>query len=367
MSYFYIPPSCGGHGDGLSLGEKRELFRITLDDFKSNTGFMNGTDLFSFDYGQYGSITTNKRYVIEFLGETKPLGIIRDNFGYSSFANFQIEVSYWWGLSFTIYNPSNADISEIITTDLVVYEFEPSQTLDNNLLSTDLVIINSISTTSRMGANGTNSTALGTYTEASGGSSHAEGFTTVASGNNAHAEGRSTVASGGDSHAEGYWNTASGEQSHAQGSGTLASGNCSHAEGEFTKANGEYSHAEGTYTEANGRASHVEGEYTKASSENQHVQGKFNIEDKANKYAHIVGNGKKGKWNSTLGQYDNTYSNAHTLDWNGNGWYKGDVYVGGTSQDDGKKLLSTSDIYFDTDGNLVITINGVSKKFAPIE
>lgn len=38
-----------------------------------------------------------------------------------------------------------------------------------------------------------------------------------------------------------------------------------------------------------------------------------------------------------------TLSNAHTLDWEGNAWYQGDVYVGGTSQDVGSKKLATEE------------------------
>ena len=42
------------------------------------------------------------------------------------------------------------------------------------------------------------------------------------------------------------------------------------------------------------------------------------------KYAHIVGNGTS----------DDARSNAHTLDWEGLGWFKGGLKIGGTSQDD---------------------------------
>lgn len=81
---------------------------------------------------------------------------------------------------------------------------------------------------------------------------------------------------------------------------------------------------------ASGDCSHAEGYYTIASSDAQHVQGIYNIEDTENKYTHIVGNGK----------FEKARSNAHTLDWEGNAWYKGDVYVGGTSQDDANKLAT---------------------------
>lgn len=51
--------------------------------------------------------------------------------------------------------------------------------------------------------------------------------------------------------------------------------------------------------------------------------------------------------------------------WKGNAWFAGDVYVKGDNQDNGKKLLSTSDIYFNENGELVVTINGVTKTFTP--
>ena len=54
------------------------------------------------------------------------------------------------------------------------------------------------------------------------------------------------------------------------------------------------------------------------------MQGKCNIEDTENKYAHIVGNGTSY----------NKRSNAHTLDWNGNGWYQGKLSQDGTPTED---------------------------------
>ena len=53
-------------------------------------------------------------------------------------------------------------------------------------------------------------------------------------------------------------------------------------------------------------------------------------------YANIVGNGTS----------DTARSNAHTLDWDGNAWYAGDVYVGstsGTNKDEGSKKLATEE------------------------
>jgi hypothetical protein len=143
----------------------------------------------------------------------------------------------------------------------------------------------------------------------------------MATGQYSHAEGTMTEAHGNYSHAEGNRTFASGDYSHAEGGYTVASGTYSHAEGGNAIASGMYSHAEGDCTEASGENSHAEGRYTVAAGECQHVQGKYNIPDPDNKYAHIVGNG-------SYNFGGNDVSNAHTLDWNGNAWFAGDVYIG---------------------------------------
>ena len=128
----------------------------------------------------------------------------------------------------------------------------------------------------------------------------------------------------------------SGQYSHAEGLETTASGNRSHAEGAFTTASGSSSHSEGFNTTASGNYSHAEGYNTTAASDSQHVQGKYNIEDSSNTYADIVGNGTS----------DTAHSNAATVDWSGNAWYAGDVYVGstsGTNKDSGSKKLATEE------------------------
>lgn len=145
---------------------------------------------------------------------------------------------------------------------------------------------------------------------------------------------KSGTTVGSNSIASGVDTTASGYSSQAVGSYTTASGQNSHAEGSSTTASGINSHAEGNGTVASGTNSHAEGNQTIASSNMQHVQGQFNIEDAESIYAHIVGNG------SVSGR-----SNAHTLDWDGNAWFKGDVYVGGTNQTTGSsKLVKSSDL-----------------------
>ncbi|MGM9965046.1 MAG: hypothetical protein ACI32Z_07875 [Clostridium sp.] len=193
-------------------------------------------------------------------------------------------------------------------------------------------------------SSGMSSHVEGSFNIASGHDSHAEGSTTRASNYCSHAEGGNTTASGGCSHAEGSssysatsvildlsssttndtiinkWNNkkfslAKGEASHVEGKNNLALGGYSHAEGIITNATGYYSHAEGNGTVASGEASHAEGAGTIASGNCQHVEGGYNINDSENNYLHIVGNGAN----------NNNRSNAHTLDWEGNAWYAGEV------------------------------------------
>lgn len=185
----------------------------------------------------------------------------------------------------------------------------------------------------------------------------AEGKDTIASGKRSHAEGDRATASGITSHAEGSGTTASSSNSHAEGGYTKASGYCSHAEGSNSKALGEASHAEGNITKASGNYSHAEGFYTIASVEAQHVQGKYNISDTTS--AHIVGNGSS----------DSNRSNVHTLDWQGNAWFAGDVYTGstsGTNKDAGSKVLATKE-YVDSKTSANYTYDKVVYVLPPSE
>lgn len=209
--------------------------------------------------------------------------------------------------------------------------------------ATDPVGTGSLSLNRKAGTKvGVRSVTEGYNATATGTNSHAEGNGTTASGLGDHAEGKDTTASGGYSHAEGYGTTASGTNSHAEGKTTTASGTNSHAEGGGTKATGEASHAEGYNACAHGKFAHAEGCGAAATKKSQHVQGEYNVLDTEGttttrgKYAHIVGNGTS----------ESKRSNAHTLDWEGNAWFEGDVYVGsksGTSQDEGSKKLATVD------------------------
>ena len=193
------------------------------------------------------------------------------------------------------------------------------------------------------------SIAEGSGTVAKGRASHAEGAMTQALNDGCHTEGYQTKATGYWSHAEGELTVVSSYASHAEGSycilpdGTkrygTAAGYASHIEGGGCHATGSCSHAEGLATTVSGAQSHAEGRYTIATGGAQHVEGTANIEDANGDYIHIAGNGA----------FD-ARSNAHTLDWNGNAWFSGDVYVGsasGTNKDEGSKKLATEE-YVDT-------------------
>ena len=239
---------------------------------------------------------------------------------------------------------------------------------------------------------GHKSHAEGYYSTALGECSHAEGFSnstankqitnlstttsnttiinawkrvkfSLAKSNYSHVEGDSCLALDECSHAEGNRTIASNSYCHSEGDSTKATGNTSHAEGYKTEAMGDYSHVEGYSTIASGENSHAEGYYTKASGQQQHVQGKYNIVDTS--YAHIVGNGTS----------ETSRSNAHTLDWDGNAWYQGKLSQEGTPTEDKdlttKKYVDDAianqpQLSFDTEGNLVVTIGGVTKKFKEI-
>lgn len=217
------------------------------------------------------------------------------------------------------------------------------------LMPKDLEILNSISV-NRIGDIGTGSAAIGYKNTASNDFTFAMGIQTTASAPGAHAEGGLTVANASYSHAEGFKSASTGEYSHV--------------EGIVCESSGQGSHAEGYYTVASGQRSHSEGCFTEAASQYQHVQGKYNVVDSNGVYAHIVGNGT-GK---------NNRHNAHTLDWQGNAWYSGKLSQEGTPIEDkdlatkkyvDDKVTSLPQLSFNEAGELVVTINGVSKTFVP--
>lgn len=184
---------------------------------------------------------------------------------------------------------------------------------------------------------GNNTVAFGSLTKASAVNALAMGEQTTASGGASHSEGGYSKAEGDYSHAEGVSTEALGYYSHTEGerTKTLSSGQGAHAEGNSTTAGGPYSHAEGiqTQTLTSSTGAHAEGLGTVADGQFQHVQGRYNEVDSSGQYAHIVG----------AGNGDSDRKNIHTLDWQGNAAYAGNVTSGSGNSIDGlnEKIDST--------------------------
>lgn len=106
--------------------------------------------------------------------------------------------------------------------------------------------------------------------------------------------------------------SALGQDSHAEGTNTQATGNSSHAEGSNSIASGAVSSAHGAYTIAQGACQSVFGAYNIAKT------SQWNASDLLEGYAMIVGGG-----NSI-----NNRKNIFELQWNGNLWASGKVFVG---------------------------------------
>ena len=179
---------------------------------------------------------------------------------------------------------------------------------------------------------------------------------------------------------------ASGNQSVAIGNSVSATNIGAYAEGFQTIASGKYTHAEGLGTQAKAIYSHTEGYYTIASGGNSHIEGKYNVEDDLPEWisntSYSIGDKVKitttsndvitvklyycieanndevftaSKWQRTNemnyveiignGTADNARSNAYALDWDGNGHFAGDVYVGcNADSTGGTKLAKITDI-----------------------
>lgn len=222
-----------------------------------------------------------------------------------------------------------ATVGETVTVDGKTYTVEPNAEIFGDYDTNKAIGSWSIAEGSENVAVGRASHVEGAMNKAIGTGTHVEGVQCKATGYWSHAEGERTIVSSYASHAEGsYTNlpdgsvsygTASGYASHVEGGGCHATGSCSHAQGLGTRANGFYSDASGAFTVASGQA--------------QSAIGRCNIEDTENKYIQIAGN---GSWDQ--GKKNPTRSNAYTLDWNGNGWFAGNLSIG-----EDNKQLATED------------------------
>lgn len=130
-----------------------------------------------------------------------------------------------------------------------------------------------------------------------------------------------------------YGNTASGNHSSAFGNHCTTAADNSLSFGNYCAATGANSCAGGSSSNSTGVYSCAIGVGVIASGQAQHAQGKFNISDTENKYAHIVGGGTSNA----------DRKNIHTLDWQGNAVFAGDVTNGnGISLDGLMALIGTT-------------------------
>lgn len=94
--------------------------------------------------------------------------------------------------------------------------------------------------------------------------------------------------------------------------------------GKYGRTSGAYNVARGYACEARGRYTIADGSHGNVSGKPQETFGQFNVPDDTQKYMAIGGNGT-----------DNEHrSNAYMLDYDGNGYFSGNVKIGGTPTND---------------------------------
>jgi len=175
-----------------------------------------------------------------------------------------------------------------------------------------------------------------------GNSSMAFGNDVEASGAYSFAVGYRVAASGAYSYAGGYSSKALSAASFTIGQNTIAAGSCSFVNGQYNtvddynnwaewEANKEYTigdKVKRTVTENNETI--VYGYIAKKNSNRSSFLVTDWKEDHMLNYVHVTGNGTN----------DNARSNAYALDWDGNGHYMGDVYVGANADSSGGERLA---------------------------
>lgn len=175
---------------------------------------------------------------------------------------------------------------------------------------------------------GTNSFAIGSSAEASGMGSHAEGNNTVSAGRYVHVEGLYNVIDNNFDN----WPTWTSGTSYAVGDKVKRTVNY---------YNDNYDIIESTQTlictTANSSLIFDSDEWRS-----------YEYKDNYN-YAHIVGNGLN----------TNNRSNAYALDWYGNGYYKGDLYVGCNANSTGGSKVATEAYVTSALANVSGSISGV--------
>ena len=209
--------------------------------------------------------------------------------------------------------------------------------------------------------------------------------------NDAIAIGQSNSANGSFSLVEGLNSRTSGSVAHSEGYRTIAGGMYSHSEGNGTQAMGKGSHSSGTYTKALGFSSNAIGFGTTANSFGMHAMGTNNIEDSiypdwVSKTSYSIGDCvsfdgvgckcivensdetfNQEHWQILCSNGSTAFvvgnggvitgsasSNAYKVDWEGNGYYNGDVYVNcAADSTGGTKLISETDYATNTTAGII--------------
>ena len=310
------------NANGITLGQTGQS-RMELDH--------NSLELYDQDGNLYTSI-----------------GDFRDANGYATLTETKLldSASTVVTVEFPIYSVSSVTIDGVATTAYTPKTpTDKSITFANSISANSIVVIEYVTEdpvyhfdfgTRKSGeniggwstANGCNQTASATFATVSGGiNNSAIGVhATIGGGGANEANTGGSVGGGVYNRAVGkYAAVAGGFDNDATGSlSAVAGGQKNVASGVSSFAANEYNEAKGAYSVALGRAN-------KASGNSQTAIGKFCVEDNANTYAEIVGNGTA----------DNARSNARTLDWNGNEWIAGALSVG----DAGTTRANLGDVY----------------------
>lgn len=123
---------------------------------------------------------------------------------------------------------------------------------------------------------------------------------------------------------------------------TTTVGTGSFAFGSNVEASGNYSHAEGNQTVANHYSQHVFGEFNSADDSSEAVSSRGN-------FVEIVGNGSS----------ENARSNARALDWQGNEYLNGDLYINcDDDSDNGTKVVPLPPVTSADDGSILCVVDG---------
>lgn len=198
----------------------------------------------------------------------------------------------------------------------------------------------------RSKASGSNTVALGGYSDAGGNETFAKGANTTsrglltsALGDNSTAEGNMSKSIGDDSHAQNTRTKAKGCASTSMGIDTEAEGDASTVGGRNSRTEGDSAFSHGLHCEAIGSYSFATGAFAKALAE---LSSAFGIGTKAVNYCEqVIGRYNKPTGSAFAignGESDEERSNCFYVDFNGNVWFSGGLYMGGNHIGDAVNL-----------------------------